>query len=240
VTLAVVVEVDVDLHSSNIQNGKPLMHPIAHYLSSCLNRKLLEPSPIGGVYWSVSIPRKLGIAQARRQPSILLELGDFLVSDYSTLKQRRRDVERLAPGSWSHTEIHHIVENFHLQFLGVEHPLSKHTYDHEEPCVLMPRKQHNLQIENAVGWAEKLEMERQPFDFIQAFRDAHPGVSDEDRTEAPRIRARWVREQELMQPQQINRRVIQQTLRNIYNFAYQQPEFEPLRLIATEVIDGML
>lgn len=216
------------------------MHPIAHYLRSCLSRKLLEPSQLGGVYWSASIPRKLAAARARRQPSILLDLGDFLVSDYSTLKQRRREVERLAPGSWSHTEIHHIVENFHLQFLGVEHPLSKQTYEHEEPCVLMPREQHNLQIENAVGWAEKLEMERQPFDFIQAFLDAHPGVSEEDRTEAPRIRAQWVREQERMHPPRIDRRGIQKALRNIYVFAYQQPEFEPLRLIATEVIDGML
>lgn len=101
------------------------MHPLSVYVNACLAQGLLVQSPITGVYWSTSIPRKLADAGRRGDAFVQLELGDFLIAGYSTLANAKRGVQALVPGSWSGTEIHHIVENFHLQFLGVHETIGE-------------------------------------------------------------------------------------------------------------------
>jgi len=215
------------------------MHTLSFHLRACLARNLLEPSPIRGVYWSPSIPGRLENARLRRAREVRLELGDFLIAEYSTLATAKRRVQALVPGCWAGTEIHHIVENFHLQFLGVVQAINEDTYVNAEPCVLMAKKQHDTHIDNIVGGAEKLIMETRPFDFVVAFRDAHPGIASHTRTRQAVMRANWVRAQEALVPPTVTRQEIRNTLLEIYRFAYQESELEPLRLIADAVIGGM-
>ena len=215
------------------------MHPLRVYLNACLTQKLLEPSPIAGVFWSASIPRKLADAKRLGGSSVLLGLGDFLVAGYSTLASAKRGVQALVPGSWSDSEIHHIVENFHLQFLGGIQTIDEQTYRQSEPCVLMAKKHHDTHIDNIVGGAETVVMETKSFDFVKVFRDQNPGISDKSRSEQGALRAAWVLAQASQVPPTIGRQEIRDTLLEIYAFAYQEPEFEPLRLIAAAVIRGM-
>ncbi|MBT8335815.1 MAG: hypothetical protein KJO11_04360 [Gemmatimonadetes bacterium] len=215
------------------------MHPLPVYLNTCISRGLLEPSPISGVYWSTSIPRKLADAKRRHMSSVTLGLGDFLVAGYTTLANAKKGVHAWVPGSWAGTEIHHIVENFHLQFLGVVETINEQTYRQNEPCVLMAKKHHDTHVDNIVGGAQDLVMETRDLDFVSAFRAAHPGISQKSRTEQAALRAAWVKQQEGRSPPPVTREQIKDALLEIYGFAYQGPELAPLRLIATSVIRGM-
>lgn len=216
------------------------MHPLRTYLADSLAQQLLEPSPIRDLYWSSSLARKLDAAsRSMRGGSVLLDLGDFIVGTYSAVKARKREIEGLYPGSWSGTEIHHIVENVHLQFLGVVQPVDELTYRQSEPCVLLAKKHHDTHINGIVGDAERLIMETLPVDFVTAFQQAHPGISRMDRTRQGQLRADWVKARERATPAVVHRRMIREALLEIYGFAYQMPEFRPLRLIARSVISGM-
>lgn len=215
------------------------MHSLEHYLADCLSDGSLVPSPIDGVYWSAGIPRKLADASRAGNPFVTLGLGDFLIGTYAGMKAARRAVQTLSPGSWSGTEIHHIVENFHLQFLGLVQPVDQRSYEHHEPCVLMAKKHHDTHIDNIVGGAEDLIMETRPFHFVAAFRDQHPGISKKSLTEQARLRAAWVKAQEAQPTPTIRRHEIRDTLLRIYAFAYQEHELRPLRMIARRVIESM-
>ena len=216
------------------------MFPLQSYVADCLAQRLLEASPIQDLYWSTQLGRKVDVAvRSRRGGSVLLDLGDFMVGNYSTLKARKRDIDAMYPGSWSGTEIHHIVENFHLQFLGVVQPVSELTYREDEPCVLLSKKHHDTHFNGIIGDAERVIMETLPVDFVTAFQQAHPGISEMDRTRQGQARADWVRAQERAMPPVVHRRMIRDALVETYNFAYQLPELRPLRLIARSVIAGM-
>jgi len=215
------------------------MHALKHYLADCLTEKSLVPSPIDGLYWSSAIPQKLEAASRTRARFLTLGLGDFLVGTYARMKTARRAIEAWSPGCWSGTEIHHIVENYHLQFLGVVQSISEATYENEEPCVLMAKKHHDTHVDNIVGGAERLVLEARPFDFVAAFRDQHPGISKQNLNRQALPRAAWVKAQERLTVPPVRRQEIRNVLLEIYSFAYQEPELRPLRLIARRVIDGM-
>ncbi len=215
------------------------MFPLRSYVADALAQQLLVESPLRDVYWSAAISRKLAAASRSSRGSVLLDLGDFLVGTYSTLKARKKDIEALYPGSWSGTEIHHIVENFHLQFLGVVQSVDELTYRNEEPCVLLAKKHHDTHFNGIIGDAERLVMETLPLDFVTAFQEAHPGISELDRTAQGQLRADWVKAQERAAPPLVDRRVIRDALLETYDFAYQGFELRPLRFIARSVILGM-
>jgi hypothetical protein len=216
------------------------MKQLRHYVNECLTRKLLVDSPIRGVYWTPSIARKLeGRSASTREAAPLLELSDFFVGTYESLGAAKTAARGFTAGMWNNTEIHHIVENYHLQFLGLIDTVDSDTYKRREPCVLLSKTHHNLHMENIIGGAEKVVLEVEDFDFIQKFRDDNPGISDLDKTEQGRRRKEWVLELESERPPRVTRQKIRGTLLEIYNFAYQEPELEPLRLIARAVIRSM-
>ena len=215
------------------------MHPLRHYVASSIAARLLVPSPIEGVYWSSTIPGKVAQASKAKVQFLTLDLGDFLVGTYARMSATRAAISALAPGCWSGTEIHHIVENFHLQFLGLVQPIGDATYDNEEPCVLLAKKHHDTHVDGIVGDAERLIMETKPFNFVSVFKASHPGISKLSRTQQGIQRVTWVKAQETRVPPTLRRQEVRETLREIYSFAYQEPDLRPLKLIAQSVIDGM-
>lgn len=212
------------------------MYPLSRYVAECLAQGLLTESPIQGVYWTPSIARKVGAAGGG--PAPLLDCGDFFVGTYDVLQNAKATAHALTPGILAGSEIHHIVE-FHLQFLGVVEAVNDYTYKHEEPCVLLAREDHKLRMENAIGWAERVVLESKPFDFVEVFKAANPGLSNLSRTEAGRRRAAWVKSLESAHPPTITRHQIRDWLLEMYQFAYQEADMRPLRLISTAVLRGM-
>ncbi len=213
------------------------MLPLSRYVGDCVTRRLLVSSPIRDVYWTPSLAQQLG--GAGRGPGPLLGLGDFFVGTYESLKNAKATAQVFTKGMWAGSEIHHIVENYHLQFLGVVEPINDQTYAYQEPCVLLGKKHHDTHVDNIVGGAEDVVLETKPFNFLEAFRDANPGISSLSRTEQGRRRADWVRTEERGRPPRVTRQQIRDWLVELYRFAYQEPELQPLRLIATAVLQGM-
>jgi hypothetical protein len=213
------------------------MQPLSRYVAACLTQRLLVNSPIRDVYWTPSIAQKLG--RGGGSPPPLLGLGDFFVGTYESLRNAKATARMLAKGMWAGSEIHHIVENYHLQFLGVVQPIDDQTYGYREPCVLLGKKHHDTHVDSIVGGAEQVVLETKPFDFLEAFRAANPGISHLSRTDQGRRRANWVRAEERARPPRVTRYQIRDWLVEMYRFAYQEPELRPLRLIATAVLRGM-
>lgn len=208
------------------------MQPLQFYLRTCLDENLLIPFLDADVYITPSIAEKMrrnGSTQAT------LRMDEYFVGTYESLKRTKKKVG----SSWAGTEIHHIVENYHLQFLGLIDPINQQTYDRSEPCVLLTKAHHSLVIENAVGVAETLFLESKPFNFITAFQQENPGVSKKSKTRQSQLRVAWVKRQERYIPPRITRQEIKQTLLKIYRFAYQERDLKPLRLIAESVIQSM-
>lgn len=212
------------------------MRSLPYYLADCLNQKLLEPSPMEGVYWSSALAAKIARASSARRAYVTLNLGDFVVGSYKVLKGKRKAINKYYSDNWLETEVHHIVESAHLQFLGVVQLLDSQTRDHFEPCVLLATVHHKLHMENIIGVAQQMVFERRGVDFMSAFTTDHPGVSDRSLNEDARLRAAWVKAQETVPGSTINRREIRDSLLEMYSIAYQEPELRPLKLIANRVI----
>jgi hypothetical protein len=217
------------------------VYPLRHYLHTCLTRRVLVETEISDVYCTPSVASKMRAPRTRRRSELLplLELSDFFVGTYSSLNAARATARLFSADTWSCTEIHHIVENYHLQFLALVLPVNSLTYDVREPCVLLCQKHHSLHMENIIGVAETVIMETRPFNFIDAFRQMNPGLSRRTRDEKARLRTEWVRDMESLPTPPITRQEIRDTLIAIYDFAYQEPEVQPLRMIARAVIQGM-
>ena len=213
------------------------MLPLSRYVGDCVTRRLLVSSPIRDVYWTPSLAQQLGGAGRGSGP--LLRLGDFFVGTYESLKNAKATAQVFTKGMWAGSEIHHIVENYHLQFLGVVEPINDQTYAYQEPCVLLGKKHHDTHVDSIVGGAERVVLESKPFDFLEAFRTANPGISNLSRTEQGRRRADWVRGEERARPPRVTQQQMRDWLVELYQFAYQEPELRPLRLIATAVLRGM-
>lgn len=214
------------------------MLPEPHYLHDSLERRLLLPSPLPGIYWTPSVAAKL--QRTGRNHSAVMSIADFFIGPYDRLKHVRTLANKLTPGIWSGSEIHHIVEHHHLQFLGVRQPFSRQTYRHHEPCVVLSLRDHNLVMENLIGDAVRTVLGGdRGVDFLDEFNRANPGAATLSHTEQGKISAGWVLAQESTSTSRVNRRTIRDWLVEIYAFAYQQPEFAPLRSVALSVLKGV-
>lgn len=214
------------------------MLPEPHYVRESVDRNLLLASPLPGIFWTPSIASKL--EHARGATTVPMSLADHFVGPYERLKHVRKLANKFTPGVWSGTEIHHIVEHHHLQFLGVLQPFTKHSYDHHEPCVVLGRRDHNLIMENAIGDAVRTVLGGdRGVDFLEAFKVANPGAADLPKDELGRLSAGWVVTQEADAKSGISRRQIRDWLIEVYALAYQDHEFAALRSVALSVIRGV-
>lgn len=214
------------------------MLPEPHYVRDALDQRLLTKTPLSTVFWTPSLARKLRAAKPRAE--VEYDRGDFFVGSYVHLTHLKALADSITPGVWEGSEIHHIVEQQHLNLLGVKKPFSNHTYRHESPCVVLSEKEHDSVINNAIGGAMRMVLTgERGFDFMKHWRDSHPGLSDLDWDEKGSLVAAWLQSEEKQPLPKFTRTTIREMLAEAYAFAYHEPFLQPLRSVALSVIKGV-
>jgi hypothetical protein len=220
------------------------MNLIAQSVQRCLARGVLVlPTKKVDVYWTPSVATKLAAASARRGTFVELRYPDIIVGSYKSLRALRERLRSDVPFLWLGTDIHHITENQHLGFVGRRGVIGDHSYNHEEPCVLLPADHHRLLMHSLIGGSVSLHSEEREsgadfgIDYIkqyEAHRRANPvraAGARPTRSEKARHRAAWV----ARQPPGTRQKIADQ-LTQIYEFAYQQSQERPLDYIAADTI----
>jgi hypothetical protein len=215
---------------------------VLHHLKAGIEEGIIEPSGIPDVYRVPSITR----AGARRAAGdddfrALMDGSDFFIGAYEPLKELKGRVRDVLP-HWWRTDIHHIVENHHLQYLARVTKVDGETYRTKEPCVVFLRDSHRLAFDNAIRDAEELFFEMRTFKFVDDFRDSHRGkLSRLDRTATTRLKDEWLKR--VAAKRKVSRLQLQKEVRDtlvaIYTFAYQEADLRPLKLIARSVLMSM-
>ena len=222
------------------------MLAIQHYLKSGVEEGIIKRVPSTDVYWTPTITRDQLRERDRSESSVelrpIMARSDFLIGTYKDLDELRDEVRDDDPLGWGHSDIHHIVENHHLQYLGRVQAIDDNTYYKEEPCVVFLRRQHRLVIDNAVNDAEQVVFEASGFNFVREFRDAHRGkLSGKSRVEQTRMKMNWLKDQ--ASKRKVNRLDLQRTIKDrlleLYSFTYQEADLRPLKLVARSVIGSM-
>jgi len=218
------------------------MLDVLHHLKAGIEEGIVEPSGIDGVY---RVPSALR-AHARRAAGDddirgLMEGSDFFIGAYEPLKELKDRIRGILP-HWWRTDIHHIVENHHLQYLARVVKVDNRTYRQKEPCVVFLRDSHRLAFDNAIRDAENLILEDAKFRFVDEFRAAHRGkLTRLDRTALTRLKDQWLKRQAM--ERKVGRLQLQKEIRDalvrIYDFAYHEADLRPLKLIARSVLQGM-
>ena len=154
-----------------------------------------------------------------------LRRGEFFVGSYSGLKTFREEIK--GAGGMAQADIHHIVENNHLQFLDFKHKLSETTYEHQEPCVMLHHTEHRLFLTGGFRSGEKL--------FANLFkmeRENRPKNLSEANVVALRDhKVKWI------QQNGINAGELEKMFLSFYDTVYDWPEFAPLRRIVKNVLE---
>ena len=214
------------------------MLPEPHYVRDALDQKLLAKTPLPAVFWTPSVARKLRAAKPRTH--VVYDRGDFFVGSYVHLTHLKVFADSIAPDAWVGSEIHHIIEQQHLNLLGVKHPFSNHTYQHESPCVVLSEKEHDSVINNAISNAVRMVLTgERGFDFMKPWRDSHPGLSKLDWDAKGLLVAPWLEAEEKKERPQFTRTLIRDMLIEAYAFAYHEPFLQPLRSVALSVLRGV-
>jgi hypothetical protein len=218
------------------------MQDVRYHLKAGIEEGIIEPTGIDGVYRVPSAIR----SRARRTAGDddirgLMEGSDFFIGAYEPLKELKDRIRDILP-HWWRTDIHHIVENHHLQYLARVTRVDDRTYREKEPCVVFLRDSHRLAFDNAIRDAENLILEDAKFHFVDEFREAHRGrLSRLDRTATTRLKDQWLKRQAVERKVarlQLQRQ-IRDTLVRIYGFAYHEADLRPLKLIASSVLHSM-
>lgn len=217
------------------------MRSIHDYFRSSIARGLVLMTEEEDVFYTPASLRKRWRAQSGGGDGLrpIMDDSDFLYGSYRRLKSLKRSVQRQTPGIWEDTDIHHIVENHHLQYLGRVYTVDEITYERLEPCVLFVRSHHNLLLDGAIGDAERYVLESKPFDFVTEFKQAHADIRLGARTkrELALLKTKWLTE--LVNARKVNRLDIQKWLIEVYQEAYQEADMRPLAEIARSVIQSM-
>jgi len=192
----------------------------------------LVSAPIRDVFWTPSVETKLHAAPKRGQSSVVLGRGDYIVGTYASLRAAREFFRVGNRSVWQGTDIHHIVENQHLQFCATAGIVSDHSYENLEPCVVMTDVRHRLLIENLIGNAVRLECEAagtNPFARYDAERakKSESGSGKKSRGERARERAGWVNTQPAGTREQIGKMLVK-----VYSTAYHLDDERPLLRVA--------
>jgi hypothetical protein len=216
------------------------MRSIHDYFRSSIARGLVLMTEEEDVFYTPASLRKRWRAQGGDADGLrpIMDDSDFLYGSYRRLKTLKRSVQKQTPGIWEDTDIHHIVENHHLQYLGRVYTVDEITYERLEPCVLFVRSHHNLVLDGAIGDAERYVLESKPFDFVQEFKKAHGDIKLGTRTkrELTLLKTKWLTD--LVNMRKVNRSDIQKSLIEIYQEAYQEADMRSLAEIARSVIQS--
>ena len=207
---------------------------------------LVVPTDRSDVIWTPSVSARLTAAKQQPGKFVALRYPDMIVGTYRTLAGLREKLREQYPGLWIGTDIHHIVENQHLQFIGRRGFIGENSYAYDEPCVLLPQDNHRLLMDSLIGGAVTLQREQRAedadygIDYIRqynAFRSEHPvphNASRPNRTEKAFHRATWV----AGEPNG-TRKQFGELISDIYHFAYQNSQEQPLQQIASDLIKAL-
>jgi hypothetical protein len=207
---------------------------------------LIAPVRAPNVLWTPSVEAKFRAPTSARGRPVELKYPDMIVGTYSALRTLREVLRKEKPTLWLGTDIHHIVENQHLQFVGRRGVIGERSYRHDEPCVLLPQDHHRLLMSSLIGGSvtlhreQRLEDDNYGIDCIaeyNAYRKDNPVVvntSQAARDAKAQHRAEWVSRQEGG-----TRREIGELLLDIYEFAYHQSAEMPLDVIAADTIEAL-
>jgi hypothetical protein len=185
-------------------------------------------------------------AGARRREAALA-YPDMIIGRYNDLRTLRETLRAKNPMLWIGTDIHHIVENHHLQFIGVRGEITEHTYNNEEPCVLLPQDHHRLLMHSLIGGSVKVngddrdEEDDRGISYIREYNEyrkknpvAYTGPVSK-RTAKAYHRAGWVAGRPAG-----TRAKIGELLADVYRFAYHQSTERPLDRIAVDLIGALV
>jgi hypothetical protein len=198
------------------------------------------------VLWTPSVAAKLNRGAAARRNEVALSHPDKIIGRYRDLRTLREKLQAQNPTLWIGTDIHHIVENQHLQFIGVRGAITEHTYNNEEPCVLLPQDHHRLLMHSLIGGSLKVHGDDRDDDddrgisYIREyneFKKKNPVVyhaAGAKRTAKAYHRADWVSGRPPG-----TRAHIGELLVDVYEFAYHQSTERPLDQIAVDLISAL-
>lgn len=217
------------------------MRSIHDYFRSSIAQGLVLTTDDPDVFYTPARHRDAARREAGEEGGLRPIMGgsDFVFGSYGKLKSLKRREQRREPGVWDETDIHHVVENHHLQYLGRVHTVDDHTYERLEPCVLFVRSHHNLVLDGAIGVAEEYVLESKRFNFVQEFATAHREVklSALDRGAMTKLKTRWLAR--VVAERRVTMREVREWLVEVYGEAYQEADMRPLREIAASVLRGM-
>jgi hypothetical protein len=217
------------------------MRTVHDFFKSAIAMNLVSGTDDPDIYYTPAALRMRSRAVASEPGDLnaIMAGSDFLYGTYSRLKALKRREQRRAPGTWTDTDIHHIVENHHLQFLGRVYPVDDDTYGNLEPCVLFLRSQHNLVLNGAIEDATNYVLESKRFNFVEEFDRAHKGsrLCDMSRGQMTLMKVGWLRD--VVAQKKVTLREVREWLVEVYREVYQEADMRPLREISESVLRGM-
>jgi hypothetical protein len=228
-----------------------LLPQLSILVGDCLDQGLLAPLTADVYATPSTLQRANKLRKGASSP--IAAHNEFFIGTYESLGNFKNLVGQYdmhgrdngggggRPGMWSDTEIHHIVEHYHLQYLSRHVRIGEASYAQQEPCVVLATPTHKLEFENLIGMAEQVILETKSFSMLKEFakhqKSSLPNWKTLSKDAQAVEKRRWTGEvisKGLITPSEIKRCIEQ-----IYSFAYQLPEHRALKLIAMSVIREM-